>query len=498
MEHCTEKTEHWPNAVAKVSPGKWEQFLFHADNCAFHARLLQAEEDKARAGFLLGKMFEGHGRVLEDPALSETIKELNRRTELMNQVAREREFPYIYISLTNCGELITSSGKLLDFESIHVSKRELSRRDVRAGLQIWGVISEKPDEKVLIGGYPLAGVRHSGEEKLLPINDNFSVGLRVYQLGNRSFRFFFRCVEAKGYVHEEETAVCQDGEKAHGIVEFPGAGKSFLTPIVTKLRDFGSAVIAYIRNPVASQVFAGSLATVALMCALYPLIRGNDAPVIIAADSCRKDQQSEISKALPEAPKPTPTDTLRSDAAEVVAKVDTAAAVVRTQNRTEKTSAAVNKPVKPAVATSNHSTQPPATESTAQRPQQRWLFQAFLKDSAAGGRNFILHSGSDSVLLEKLFAEMEQRNVPVVSLQTNVYFLKPQPFEVRWSITREEKSVTVRAEFMGNGSNRTVSASSDGTCMEDACEKAVRTAVSQLLALMQDQTKESFGSPVGN
>jgi hypothetical protein len=85
--------------------------------------------------------------------------------------------------------------------------------------------------------------------------------------------------------------------------------------------------------------------------------------------------------------------------------------------------------------------------------------------------------------------------VPVVSLQTNVCFLKPQPFEVRWSIIREDKSVTVRAEFMGNGgASESVSVSSEGTCIEDACDKAVRSAVSRLLAVMQDQTKDAFGS----
>jgi hypothetical protein len=500
MEHCTEKTERWPDAFSKVSPDKMDQFLIHTEVCAFHARMLEAIEKEALAGFCLAQAFEGHGRVLEDPALSETIKELDRRNATFHQVAAEREFPFNYISLTNCDEIISSGGKFLDFESVHVSKCELSWRDVKAGLQIWGVISEKPDVKIPLGAYPLAGVRHNGEEKLLPINDNYVIGLRVSELGNRTFQFVFRCVEAKALAREKAMArrlvEIENGETSEG----PGFGKSFWAPIVTKIRNYGVvAASIFIRTPARSQLAAGATIGLFLICAsntVHHLIGGYETPMIVAATSNNRanGQQVEVSKTIPEATT-LMVDVRGSEARAVTHKVDTPARVVETRNQSERSQAAVVKPDKPVMLTSNHSSQPQANESTAVNQQQRWLFQTILKESAVGGRNFILHSGSDSVLQEKLFAEMRQRDVPVFALQNNVCFLKPQPFEVRWSITRDDKSVTVRADFIGNdGASESVEVSSEGTCVDDACEKAVRSAVSNLLAVMQGQTKDAFGS----
>ena len=500
MEHCTEKTERWPDAFSKVSPEKMDQFLIHTELCAFHARMLEAVEEETLAGFGLAQAFAGHGRVLEDPALSEKIKELDRRKDILKQVAAEREFPFNYISLTNCDEIISSGGKFLDFESVHVSKCELSWRDVKAGLQIWGVISEKPDVKIPLGAYPLAGVRHNGEEKLLPVNDNYVIGLRVLELGNRTFQFVFRCVEATALAREKAMARRLAEIENEEPSESQDFGKSFLAPIVTKIRNYGVvAASAFIRTPVRSQLAAGATIGLFLVCASNAVrywIGGYETPVIVAATSNNgaNGQQVQVSKTIPEG-KTLTVDVHGSQAPAVTHRVDTPPRVVEARNQSEKAQATAVKPDKPVMLTSNHRSQAQASDRTAVNQQQRWLFQTILKESAVGGRNFILHSGSDSVLQEKLFAEMRQRDVSVVPLQTNVCFLKPQPFEVRWSIIRDDKSVTVRADFIGNdGISEAVEVSSEGTCVDDACDKAVRSAVSKLLAVMQEQTKDAFGS----
>src|SRR5207249_197203 len=97
----------------------------------------------------------------------------------------------------------------------------------------------------------------------------------------------------------------------------------------------------------------------------------------------------------------------------------------------------------------------PGTISTqAQIPdsehQSAWYFRSLLDKSFATDDKLVVHSGSDAVLGEKLFAEMRQRDIDVVRLEEKVCFWGPH-FNVAWSIIRQDTFVTVKAEVIANG-----------------------------------------------
>src|ERR1700674_3521957 len=102
MNHCTDKTQRWPDMLADVSPDNIESFINHAQDCVFHARVLRAEEDKALSGFSLARGFEGHGRILEGAALKDAIDELLHHKATTSEAEHEGEFPFKRICLTNC------------------------------------------------------------------------------------------------------------------------------------------------------------------------------------------------------------------------------------------------------------------------------------------------------------------------------------------------------------------------------------------------------------
>jgi hypothetical protein len=188
MNKCTES---WPNAPSDVSPDAVEAFLIHVAGCQFHQKALDAEEEKIRSKFRLARGLDAHGRILLGTELDRAVKAHDRNHAAWQQIAKDTNRPFKRIYLSNRGDLVAGSGKFFIFRKYEGNHR----LDPEAGLQLWGVIAEgKSIPDVQLGFYPLAGVRHTGQEQFLPFANDYVVGLRVEQLGDDEFNIGFRCV----------------------------------------------------------------------------------------------------------------------------------------------------------------------------------------------------------------------------------------------------------------------------------------------------------------
>jgi hypothetical protein len=145
-------------------------------------------ERELRNKFRLARGLDSQGRLLEGKMLAQAIAENERR---LASWKRESE-AFNLIALYNGGRQIASCGSFFDF-SRHESINEL---DPEAGLQIRG-INRSEEEDVLLGSYALAGVRHDGEEQVLPLPNGYTVGLRVVRLDEKTFVVGFRCVNSE-------------------------------------------------------------------------------------------------------------------------------------------------------------------------------------------------------------------------------------------------------------------------------------------------------------
>ena len=205
MNKCT---EDWPNEPSDVSPHALEAFLAHVAGCPFHEKALEAEEEKLRSKFRLARGVDPHARILTGRDLDRTLKAHDLNHVLWQQAAKEMKRPFKRIYVTNRGDVIAQSGKFFLLRK-YEGKHPL---DPEAGLQVWGVINGEgksiPD--VLLGFYPLAGVRHTGEEQFLPLENGYTVGLRVEQVSEQEFEIGFRCVENEVLERERAEAMRND------------------------------------------------------------------------------------------------------------------------------------------------------------------------------------------------------------------------------------------------------------------------------------------------
>jgi hypothetical protein len=147
-------------------------------------------ERELRMKFRLARGLDGQGRLLEGKILTQAIAENERRLASWKK-AKEENFPFNLIALYNGNRLIASCGSFFEFGR-HESINEL---DPQAGLQIRG-INRSEEEDVLLGSYALDGVRHDGEEQVLPLLNGYTVGLRVIRLDEKRFGIGFRCVNS--------------------------------------------------------------------------------------------------------------------------------------------------------------------------------------------------------------------------------------------------------------------------------------------------------------
>lgn len=213
---CMDGTGRWPDDPADVPPDDVGRFLSHADACPYHTRILRAEEESLRASFSRARGLDSQGRILLGDEFDESVAEHRRRLQSWREAGRREGEPFGHVSLYNGGREVASCGKFYDF-SIHKSKNKL---DPRAGLQIYGVSSAKPDENVLLGFYALEGVRHEGKELTFGLDNGYTIGLAVKQLGESTFDIHFRCVETESLALPVDPFVI-DGDTDVITVEMP-------------------------------------------------------------------------------------------------------------------------------------------------------------------------------------------------------------------------------------------------------------------------------------
>jgi tetratricopeptide (TPR) repeat protein len=191
MKNCVDRTGRWPSTSAEVSSDEMDDFLAHAEVCSYHAEVLQKEfEEELRSMLRLTRGLDEKGRLLSGDELQNAVAEQERRASEW-QVAGSMESPLSLIALYNGGRLIAGSGEFRNY----TYEQALHDLDPRAGLQLRARCSRDKDDEVLLGFYPLEGVHHEGEELLLPLDNGYTVGLKVEQIGERSFDVQFRCVE---------------------------------------------------------------------------------------------------------------------------------------------------------------------------------------------------------------------------------------------------------------------------------------------------------------
>lgn len=502
MNECTERARRWPDEPTDVSPDELDAFLTHAhpDVCPFHAEKVRAEEERMRSEFRLARGLDSHGRILRGRELKVTITKHQNRQARWKETAQKMEQPFKRIYLSNCGEDIAGSGKFYDFrryEGDHLL-------NPKAGLQIWGVLcDEMGTEEVLLGFHPLAGVRHTGEETFIPLANGYTVGLKVLQLDEQLFNIKFRCVENE--VLEKERVELQENNKKGGRVAVAAAGTSFIARLSGKARScllwvipsrervvprfaVGCALVCLITVTVVKVVLTRDISglqekppsTMApksdeAVCSL-------DKDSAYAAESKQPDTKTtKVDKSQQQSALTTTQPATRKNSKEVKPPRAGSTTGLKSLNTRDKSRLVVNKQttLQAGTISDTQSDKPDA------KRQSIWYLQSVLGGTCAN-RWFIVHIGKDIGLREKLFAEIQERAFDVSPLSCNITApASLQQFTVAWDITRQDKFVTVKAILTGNGESRELSFRSEGSCPEQACEKAVKDAVTGVFAVVQ-------------
>jgi len=193
---CTESAKQWPKSAAAIPDSRIDEYMDHVEECAYHRELMfleqQQGEHELRAVFRRARGLDSQGRLLRGELLKTTIADHERCQASWKKEGQITDLPFNHIALYNGDKQIASCGRFFDF-SRHESINEL---DPQAGLQIRGV-SNVENKDVLLGFYPLAGVRHEGTELLLDLGNGYTVGLGVVRLKEKTFAVEFRCVETE-------------------------------------------------------------------------------------------------------------------------------------------------------------------------------------------------------------------------------------------------------------------------------------------------------------
>jgi DNA-directed RNA polymerase specialized sigma24 family protein len=218
VNRCMDVTARWPDSSADVSPDDMESFLTHADACAYHARLLRAEDEELCAAFGRARGLDGRGRILLGEELKSRIADHGQRLKRWREVALREGELYGQVALFNADRKVASCGWFSDFSN-HQSRHEL---DPYAGLQIRGISSSDPDEDVLLGFYALANVGHGGEEKVLPLDNGYTICLKVEEKGGNYFDIHFRCVDTKTLKAESVATAGSTGVNYANVQEMSG------------------------------------------------------------------------------------------------------------------------------------------------------------------------------------------------------------------------------------------------------------------------------------
>ena len=192
---CTDESKRWPRSSSEVPADLLDEYMDHAEECPYHAELMLLEhretEQELRRKFRLARGLDSEGRLLQGKMLVRAIEDNERVLASWKKQREAAKFPFNHVALYNGSRQIASCGSFFDY-SKHESVNEL---DPRAGLQIRGT-NRTEERDVLLGSYALAGVRHDGEEQVLPLENGYTIGLRVIRLDEKTFALGFRCVDS--------------------------------------------------------------------------------------------------------------------------------------------------------------------------------------------------------------------------------------------------------------------------------------------------------------
>lgn len=518
MNECTESTGPWPDEPADVSPDEQDAFLAHVKVCHFHAEKLRAEEEELRSMFRLARGLDSHGRILRGRELNKKIEEHEQRHALWSDAAQRKELPFKRIYLSNCGEVIASSGKFYDFRR-YEGDHPL---DPQAGLQIWGVIADDGRfEEVLLGFYPLAGVHHTGEEKVLPLENGFSVGLIVEQLAERIFNVQFRCVENEVLEKERATKCCLKEKRKKPAARASSAGHSALQPHVTRSKVTSpsqprstkwdgmdwTALAAMFFFCCAFSTFMYSLFNDkrdnllrTTTTAVDPKLTGSVSATDTRLSSAITEKESTSTSAEPaedlggklrQSVYFKPQTITGNGQKEDKSSPNGSSKVQESPGAKSKGKDGVTETDsrRAAPTSSSKSDSGPQTATLGLKPQKVWRLRSFLDSSAMAERRIVIHTGNDLMLRQELFDEIYKLDVDVDELGSQLVDASVLPtFTVDWSITRQKKSVTVKAVVTVNGVSEPFSFPGSGTCLEQACKKAVADAVTRVFAIMQSRS----------
>jgi hypothetical protein len=506
MNRCTDKTGRWPDTLTDVSPDKVDAFLAHANVCAFHEEKLRAEDEGLRSVFRLARGLDTRGRILQGTELKKTIEEQERRHAVWDDVGQRMKLPFKRIYLSNCGEDIAGSGKFYDFrryEGDHLL-------DLPSGLQIWGVLDDEGNTgEVLLGVYSLIGVRHTGAEKLLPLGNGYTVGLRVEQIANGRFKIEFRCVESE-VLNKGQNKVSNRKEKS---------GKRAVAKVTSDENSFFGRFARQLAHcfPRYGFGYKAAAATIALCVFLagtaIPLDkykRGDGLEIAFpkvdpnSSGVCREDHSSSattLQTTLPESMNGVgerqsrqrtyngTSPPIQNSGAEV--KANSPDSIMLSEPPITSKKVAIEEAENDQTSTLSKFDSHTKTDNRGSKNPLTWCFQSGVDGDVVTNRRFVVHTGSDKILGEKLFAEINQRAIDIVPLNNPVAGIaSPQPVTAVWGIVRQEKSVTVEITLTTDGESKFLSFRSDGACPEQACEKAVKDAVSGVFAVI-DQNLEA-------
>src|ERR1044071_202017 len=510
MNKCTEKTQHWPDTLSAVSPHELEAFFAHAELCPYHAEQLRAEGESLRAMFLLTRGRDRRRRTLRGKKVKTTREDHEVRFELWQAAAQNMKPPFKRIYLSNCGEDIAGSGKFYDFRR-YEGEHSL---DPQAGLQIWGVLEDEgKTEEVLLGFYPLAGVRHTGKEKLLTLDNGYIVGLKVAQLGERLFNIEFRCVESEVIEREEAEALEPEKRKAAGRATGAGGGSSFYTRLSEWARNILSHAIPS-RKRLVRQLAMGVAACLFIgitVRAIWTLDRGDLLEKPVPASDLKRSGSAFITEECSR----TAAAVTAMSTKQVLAKTKAVDNGQRQGGITKSRSGLRNtrrlvKPPRAGSTTELEALNKKGKDDLSKNDQTRllmglsqhaqngkpnskqqavWYLQSSLHSNADENRQFVVHMGIDNTLKGELLAEIHRRDADVVSLGHSLAAIPlPQQFTVVWGISREEKFVTLQAVLTAKGVHKVLSFPSEGDCTKEACNKALKDALFVVYAVMRELT----------
>jgi len=484
MNKCTESTEGWPDEPGDVPPDAEEAFLAHVARCPFHAKTLQADEENIRSLFHRGRGLNTHGRILKGRELRQLIADQDRRHVLLKELAQQSILPFRRVYLGNRGEDIAGSGKFFYFRK-YEGDHSL---DPEAGLQIKGVIGEgKSTLDVLLGWYALQGVKHTGEEQYLPLENGYTIGLRVKQLSDRDFNIGFRCVEDEILELEKLSAHSESsGVSVQSAAMFL---RRTSLRVQSMYRSFRSRMILrrlfwFFRDGPATAIDFLEWGTIwfLILCAGLAGLRLLDGPEVKAGPNF---VQAEVQAPAPD-PKPQ-RPRRRNNRSAPPASIQTVSD--KNPERSTESLAPQTGEVAGDEDAAPSSDKPSGTDSKADphaeahREPGTWYFQS-LPPAGITDEGVAIHSGYDKDLMQKLTAEMRKQNITVKRF--NRRSSAGPRVAVLWNIIREKTVVTVEATLMDQSDRKFLSFSSAGNCQEQACDDAVRRAVEKVFSEMRD------------